>query len=228
MKAEFVLLLGVEDDLFKTCFGDDSAWSCPLRSLPEDCSRSELTALLQHPGLGCVVIQDDDEGPHWDDVVEYYRNGGFVVYFGIYGEFAAPGKLSRAFDLDWSFSAYTRHEYELTPVGKEILGDVVTDQPYSKANLLKVPEADRVLVPKHSYATVQEFMDNECDSDDDEVRGRALYEEHRAHLHEQVPLALHRSSSTGGRIAYLGFVNGDGNIPLFVRALCTGEKISSS
>jgi hypothetical protein len=36
-------------------------------------------------------------------------------------------------------------------------------------------------------------------------------------------LAMH-TSRNGGKIAYLGFVNGDGNIPKFVRALLTGQK----
>jgi hypothetical protein len=35
---------------------------------------------------------------------------------------------------------------------------------------------------------------------------------------------MHVNPSHCGKIAYLGFVNGDGNIPKFVRALLTGEK----
>jgi hypothetical protein len=39
-----------------------------------------------------------------------------------------------------------------------------------------------------------------------------------------VPLALHKDDVNHGRFAYLGFVNGDGNIPHIVRALLSGSK----
>lgn len=227
-KTEFILLLGVDDSLFMACFGDRSTWKCRLESLPEDCSSSQLTSMLQNPGLGCVVVEDVG-GPHWTEVINYYKNGGFVVYFGIIGEYAAPKKLSQEFDLQWSFSAYTRYEYELTSVGKQILGDAITEQPYSKSNLLEVPVEDRILVPKHSYATVEELIEDYYDSDNEEdcvAKGHATYAEIRENLNRQVPLALHRASH-GGQIAYLGFVNGDGNIPKIVQALCTGVKISN-
>lgn len=223
-KTEFVLLLGVDDNLFTGCFGDSSKWKCKLESLPEDCSKSELTSMLNNPGLGCVVVEDN-EGPHWKDVIAYFKRGGFVVYFGIIGEFAAPQMLSQVFGVQWSFSAYTTHVFELTEVGKQLFGDSVTEQQYSKANLLKVPKEDRIMVPKNDYATVAEFIQNECDSDDED--GHEQFAKRREILDAQVPLALH-TASHGGRIAYLGFVNGDGNIPVIVRALCTGIKTSDA
>ena len=36
---------------------------------------------------------------------------------------------------------------------------------------------------------------------------------------------MHEDRSHGGKVAYLGFINSDGNIPKLVRALLTGEKV---
>lgn len=226
--ADFVLLLGVDDALFKTCFGEDSLWSpwCELESLPEDCAASELTTTLERPGLKSVVI-DDTELPYWDVIKKYYESGGLVVFFGIMGEFSVPSFLSQQFGLTWSFSAYTTHKYVLTPVGIEILGDAVTEQQYTKSNLISAPEEDRIMAPKNQWASFQEFVDSECDSDDEEDMNRTRFENIQRDIARQVPFAMHRSPS-GGRIAYLGFVNGDGNIPNFVRALCTGNKVAVS
>lgn len=223
-KAEFILFLGVDVDLFKGYFGYESEWKCRLESLPEDCSIMKLMYMLNKRGLVCVVVQDT-EGPLWEEVMDYYQNGGFVVYFGHMGQCAAPLTLSSYFDVEWSFSAYTRHEYELTDVGKQLLGDSITEQMYSKSNLLRVPKEDRILVPKHDYATVEEFIQKECELDDKDAHEK--YAKRRTDLDMQVPLAMHNASH-GGRIAYLGFVNSGGNIPLFVRALCTGMKTSDA
>ena len=43
----------------------------------------------------------------------------------------------------------------------------------------------------------------------------------------QVPIALHTDRSTGGSIAYVGFVGSDGNTPQFVRAICYGQKVKT-
>jgi hypothetical protein len=90
-------------------------------------------------------------------------------------------------------------------VGRQILGEAITNQAYSKANLLKVPESDRILVPK---------LDDEDDS--------RMHEE----LNNQCPLVLHKADH-GGKIAYLGFVNDADNIPGFVKAICMGVSTSS-
>jgi hypothetical protein len=224
--AEFVLLLGVDTDLFKTCFGQDTRWEpCKLESLDEGCTKEEATAALARHSLLSVVVQDEKTA-HWDAVKSYYENGGLVVWFGIYGEFSAPGFLSREFGARWRFSAYTNHEYVLTEFGKEILGDAITEQQYTKSNLLDVPENERILVPKGiSY---EEYVEDGYDSDDGECDHdamRAKYDIYIQGEHSQVPIGMHQSkNNSGGRIVYLGFVNGDGNVPSFVRALCTGKK----
>ena len=226
----FILLFDIDENLFFDCFGDKSTWKCEFQSLSENCSMSQLKSMLQNPRLLSVIIQDH-EGLYLSEIVNYYKNGGFIVYFGIIGEFAAPKKLSGTFDLEWSFSAYTKFEYELTQVGKQLLGDAITKQKYSKSNLLKVPAADRILVPKHYYASVEELIQDEFyddgDIDDDLTKqGQARYSAIREELNGQVPLALHKANH-GGRIAYLGFVNGDDNIPKLVQALCMGVSTSS-
>jgi len=222
LKSSFVLFLAVDDGLFKTCFGQDDQWPCRLESLDENCSRQDLEAKLSEKPAS-LVIMDTEECPHFDVVKEYYSKGGSVVYFGIYGEFAAPDALSREFGVQWKFSGYTKYNYVLSETGKRLLGDAITEQQYSKSNLLHVPESDRILKPAHD-----DFDDykEDCDSDEDDETIQEKYKQYQESLDSQVPMASHRNES-GGRITYLGFVNGDGNIPKFVRALCCGTKVEA-
>lgn len=219
-----VVLLDVEDELFKECFGHDSQWPCQLLSLTsEENSTDEISKVLK--SSSCVVIQNIG-GPSWNAIIDYYKSGGLVVYFGIVGEFSAPQDLSQAFGLNWHFSAYTRHDYVLTEAGKAILGDAITEQEYSKANLLSVPEEDRLLVPKNYYETLDDYIKEEGDSDNERESMQKKYDELTEQLGNEVPLALHKADH-GGQMAYLGFVNGDGNISKFVRALCTRSKTAA-
>ena len=78
---------------------------------------------IQHLVLCCPTLRH-----HWHLVKSHYDKGSFVVYFGIYGEFNAPAKLSQAFGVQWRFSAYTKHEHQLSSVGIQWLGDEVTAQ----------------------------------------------------------------------------------------------------
>jgi hypothetical protein len=135
--------------------------------------------------------------------------------------------LGRIFDVEWKFSAYTAHEFVLTDVGKSILGYAITDQQYTKANLLSVPLADRILVPKASYPTIEAFKNDNYGTDEEDINSRAVVEYNRYNesLCREVPLTLH-TASHGGRLAYLGFINNDGNIPHFVRSLCMDVQTS--
>eukprot|EP00523_Entomoneis_sp_CCMP467_P015558 CAMPEP_0168773404 /NCGR_PEP_ID=MMETSP0725-20121227/4455_1 /TAXON_ID=265536 /ORGANISM="Amphiprora sp., Strain CCMP467" /LENGTH=220 /DNA_ID=CAMNT_0008822953 /DNA_START=37 /DNA_END=699 /DNA_ORIENTATION=- len=215
-QVDHILFLEVDDNLFKTCFGTDNEWSCRLTSLSESSTSAQVAEALA-----------DVDGTHMSLVRNYYRQGGWVVFFGIYGDFAAPQQLGNLFGVDWRFSAYTKYEYVLTTAGKELLGDAITQQQYTKANLLSVPEEERILVPKPYWESVEKYKEEECDSDDDDEETiRQNYQSHKDGLSRQVPLAVHTAQQGGGRIAYLGFVNGDGNIPQLVRALCTRSKTS--
>lgn len=90
------------------------------------------------------------------------------------------------------------------------------------------------MVPK--TATIEEYvLDNVGYSDEstadeetlDEIReAKAYYPKHIEELHNQCPLAVHEGSHSG-KFIYLGFVNGDGNIPKYVRGSIMGEKISA-
>lgn len=225
--SDFVLLLEVDDGLFKTCFGKDDEWPCRLESVGRNCSREEIERKLARKPAS--VVFEDTDVEHLDLLKRYYEAGGLLVYFGIYGEFRAPSWLSEQFGLQWRFSGYTKYDYVLTDVGKQVLGDSVTDQQYSKSNLLNVPEQDILMMPK--VPNFEEYMFNhiglESYEDEDEAtmaQYRTRHERLIQDLHGQVPMALHRSRGDG-RIAYLGFVNGDGNIPRYVRALCSGTKV---
>ena len=229
-KGGLILLYDINEELFFECFGKKASWPCDFQSVGKDCSKAQLKTILHNPQLTSVIIQEHG-GRHWNKVISYYKNGGFIVYFGIIGEYAAPKKLSEIFDLEWTYSAYTRHEYELTQVGKQILGDAITEQEYSKSNLIKAPVADRILVPKHHYASVKALIQDEFNGEDGDIdelmeKGKARYDTIREELNGQVPLALHKANH-GGRIAYLGFVNGAGNIPKLVQAVCMGVSTSS-
>lgn len=219
-----ILLYGVDADLFKTCFGKDEEWSpCSLMSLSEDCSAADLQSALSQEGLCCVVIMDTEQLPALQDY--YNKDSGFVVFFGIYGEFDVPGQLNPK----WRFSAYTKHDYELTAVGKHFLGDTLTKQQYTKCNLVSAPEEDRIMLPvilpfekylSESEGIPEEHI-NDPEYEEDVEEAKKYYPRHVENLSNQSPLVMHRNEN-GGRIAYLGFVNGDGNVPKIVRALLSG------
>ena len=78
--------------------------------------------MLTTIGPQSVVIQEDVEHPHWKEIKKNYnQQGGIVVYFGIFGEFAAPARISKELKFgkrpsgktmaDWKFSAYAAHDY---------------------------------------------------------------------------------------------------------------------
>jgi hypothetical protein len=201
--------------------------------LDEDCSAKEASAALNDPNILCCVVQNDT---HWNLVKSHYDKGGFVVYFGIVGEFSAPAKLNRTFGVQWRFSAYTAHDHELTSVGIQLLGDEVTEQQYTKSNMFSVPAEDRILIGK-KYGTLEEYLydngfDTSVDFDNLDDEDREEYEsardvgypQHCQEMENHSSLAMHVDPGHGGKIAYLGFVNGGGNIPKFVRALLTGKK----
>jgi hypothetical protein len=232
---KFILLLGAQKDLFMECFGQDTAWPCELKSLGEHCSADEASAALNDTDILCCVVQNDKT--HWNLVKSHYDTGGFVVYFGIYGEFNAPAMLNRTFGVQWSFSAYTKHEHQLTSVGIQWIGDEVIEQQYTKSNMISAPAEDRILIGKR-YGTLEEYLseihgfDTSVafdDLDDDyqeeyETARSVGYPRHCEEMENHSSLAMHVNPSHCGKIAYLGFVNGDGNIPKFVRALLTGGK----
>lgn len=233
-----VALVGVDKELFVACFGKDDAWSpYKIITLDEDSTMGEIQKVLSDPGLKSVVVDLEEDDCYLSLVKEYYRKGGRVVWFGIYGEFAAPGLISKHFGCDWKFSAYTKHPYVLTEAGKDLLGDSVTEQDYSKANLLFVPEEDRVLVPKcesfkeyceeyQGYYGGEDKSNPECDAEELE-ECRDSYRRRQSELGRQVPIALRTDQTTGGSIAYVGFVGSDGNTPKFFRAICCGQKVEA-
>ena len=185
----------------------------------------------------CCVFRDE----HWGSAKRHYEAGGFVAYFGIEGMFNAPAKLSKIFDVRWTYSAYTAHEHRLTPVGIQCLGDGVTGQGCTKANMISAPKEDRIIIGK--AMTLEEYLYDltgldastvdvdQLDDDDREEYAAARDVHHPRHCEEmenRASLAMHEHPGHGGRIAYLGYVNGNGNIPIFVRALLTGEKNRTS
>ncbi len=236
--TKFILLLGIEEDLFTTVFGQRVEWSCEFQILGDDCTVIEATKALNDPNILCCVVQDTDNETHLNLITNHYNNGGFVAYFGIYGVFNAPTTLNQFFGVQWKYSAYTRHEYELTPVGIQLLGNAITEQQYSKSNLLSVPKEDRILVAK-KYRTLEEYLydvegvprdvTNFNDGYQEDYENAFVdYPRHCEEMEKYAPLVMHVDPIHGGRMAYLGFVNGDGNIPKFVRALLTLEQTQIS
>lgn len=214
----FILLIGVDVQLFKQCYGYDEEWPCRIRVMDERCNRSVLAATLKEAGLLAVVFQDDSMD-HWGLLRQYYhRMGGFLVYFGIYGDLEAPKRLSRDLGLEWKFASYDAYEFLLTPAARRALRTKVTTQQYSKANLVRAPPHDRWMIPKPMPLDdfIEEF--DAYDPNPDVIRRR--YMEYARRQGHQSPMLLHKAEE-GGRISYLGFVNGDGFVPSVVRSLLT-------
>ena len=231
-----IVFLGVNVDLFKNCFfpGEEKEWNSYELIIIDDSSFSasaDLTKYLQEPRVQSVVIERlDMDALLLSTVRKFYDSGGSVVFFGIYGVFADPSSLSRLFDLPepWHFSAYTRENYEITYTGMTYLGYEKMEQQYTKCNLLKVPVQDRWMVakalPLHQYIDEHAgSLDGEEPSEEwkeEAEEAKAGYIKYCESQYHQCPLAVHKNKN-GGRIAYLGFVNGDGNIPFYVRRLVT-------
>jgi hypothetical protein len=107
-------------------------------------------------------------------------------------------------------------------------------QQYTKSNLISAPEADRWIVPK--TPTLEEYLSDyvgysdEATADEETLQeikeAKENYPKHIEELHNQCPLAVHEESN-GGKFVYLGFVNGNDNIPKFVRGLLLGEQVSA-
>lgn len=236
--AQHILLLDTDIGLFFSCFGKHEDWPDVVR-LAGDCPDEELHSALDNANLICCVVQDVSSAARLKD---YYDNGGYIVYFGIEGEFAAPAKLGSLFGLQWTFSGYSSYDYILTSAGKEIIGDAVTQQHYTKANLIQVPPQDQVLVAKHC-STLQEYLSqylgwpeesflpdgtpayhNDRDEMEEYESARdRKFPEHQKEMGMYCPLALH-TAPHGGRLCYLGFVNGSGDVPKFVKAVVTQSK----
>jgi len=241
-----IVFLGVDMDLFKTCFfigKEADIWSSyELIVLDDDSDTvsSDLSKLLLSKPCNVlsVVFQHTElKNTSLRHMLrQFYDSGGLMVFFGIDGEFADPGVLSKHFALTeaWKFSAYTAHEYEITSIADSSIGLNVTELEYAKANLLSVPIQDRWLVPKveslHRYIDDHAgCLDGEAPSEEWKREARAAkagYVDYCESLYNQCPLAVHTNNNgNNGRLAYLGFVNGDGPIPCIVRALVTKTKI---
>ena len=243
-----IVFLGVNVNLFKSCFFEpikedpmpSRAWDAfELVVLEEDPTTtvSRLSeALFANPNnnVVSVVFQSTDIAESLLDIlVRFYNSGGLVVFFGIYGEFGDPDVLSSCFSLPepWRFSAYTSEKYELTSQAHRSLGYAVTQQEYTKANLLSVPFRDRWMVELpmslHAYLSSEADYDpSEPEYKEEEPAIKEAYLVYCERCHHHCPLAVHQNKN-GGKLAYLGFVNGNDNIPRIVRALVTQKKIPS-
>lgn len=225
---KFILLLAVDDSLLKTCFGKEDEWEgCAFQSLSDSCSEAELSEALCDPNLQAVVL--DDDVPHWLLLKDFFQTKrGFLVYFGIMGEY----KSSVIQDLcpDWQFSGYTKHEFVVTEVAQHYIGDAITTQQYTKSNLYAAPVGDRLMTPK--VLSFDEFLEDCCNYDPgddgyetDVAKITARYPDHCENEGNQSPCLMRFEN--GGRFLYLGFVNGDENIPKIVRALMTDSKTTT-
>ena len=229
-----IVFLGVDMHLFKACFfrGEEEQWDSYeliIIDYTSATASADLTKYLQESRVRSVVIEDVDmDALLLSTLKKFYDSGGWVVFFGIYGENVY--KLSRKFDLPepWHFSAYTKHEYEITNSAIDCLGYDKMEQQYTKCNLLQVPIQDRWMVPKaqplHQYiddhAGCLDGEEPEEEWKDEAEKAKGGYIKYCESLYNQCPLAVHKDKN-GGRLAYLGFVNGDGNIPFYVRRIVT-------
>jgi len=244
-----IVFVGVEVDLFKMCFVETSLNVSQPRQENEEqweefelividetsaTANADLSKSLQNPAVRSVVFQDIEEldASLLHTLRQFYDSGGLVVYFGIDGVFTDSSALSKQFDLPeaWSYSGYTKYEYETTTIATDSIGFNVMESQYSKSNMLLVPMQDRWMVPKavplHRYLLENAgCLDDDASDDEwtrDAERVKAGYIKYCEELYEYCPLAVHKNKNCG-RLAYLGFVNGDGNVPYIVRALVTNK-----
>jgi hypothetical protein len=227
MDKKFILLYGVDQELFDECFGAAHKWPCRLIRLETKCPARDLTILLQKKNLVSVVFEDA-EAVHFGLLKSYYEGGGLIACFGIDGEPATPTVLSDALGLHWRYYTFARDMFTLTPVGKHYLGTMLDDRLYTRANLLLVPEEDRLMVPKPTDVEDFLFEDAGFRSNTPSL-GKVLEAMNRYEYENRVlgcrsPLAMHLNDG-GGRIVFFGFVNGDGYIPQIVRAICSNMKL---
>ena len=243
---ESIVFLGVEMGLFESCFiagiKDDvvpsKSWKAFEFIVIDDESEnasSELSAALASDSVQSVVFQSTSIKPSLlKSLVNFYNSGGLVVFFGIYGEFSAPNVLSNLFSLEepWNFSAYTSEDYEVTYRGYDYFGFSVKEQSYTKSNLLSVPIQDRLMVakaqPLHHYISEHAGDLNGSPPDEewneDVAHAKATYLDYCARCYLKCPLALHKNAK-GGKLAYIGFVNGEGNVSLLIRSLVTRKTL---
>lgn len=234
MTSKTILFVDADYDLFKACFMEAGEWDgCKFEVAPDPCSDENLKSLLNDNSTYAVVFQDG-RTKHWEALKEYYEKGGVVVFFGIIGEFGAPYHFSSRLGFTWRFSSYTRHEFELTQKALSKLGNSLPKQQYTKSNLISVPDEDRWMTPRiysiEEYISEYVGCSDEENADEDtleEIReAKSNYPEYIEEMKRQCPLAVHEDQN-GGRFVYLGFVNGSGNIPKYVRGAILEEAISA-
>lgn len=239
------MFLGVDVDLFKTCFFPkeeepvkSKQWASHeliILDVNSSTVSADLSDALSEPRALSVVFQDTElDAALLDILKQFYDSGGLVIFFGIYGVSSDPSRLSTTFALHeaWSFSGYTKHEYEMTSTAFDFIGYEVKEQQYTKCNLLRVPIQDRWMVakpqPLHQYVEeIAGCLDGDAPDEEwkrEAEKAKTRYVDYCEGLYEQCPLAVHKNDN-GGRLAYLGFVSGDGNIPKIVRALVTKKEI---
>lgn len=136
--------------------------------------------------------------------LEHYIRGGAVFVLALEGIFAFPKTLSDKFGCDWSFAAYTAHEFVIPETGSLLSGspgEQYTE--YTKGNLLKVPEGEAMLVPKPStFENEFGYPADHPDADPEEVewfKGRKR--------NEDTPVAVHYAPNRTGALVWFGFVN---------------------
>jgi len=246
---ESIVFLGIDVDFFKKCFfreknptqpspyrakHDETNWeNFKLVNLDTRSATvfTDLSEALKNPNVRSVAFEDTDlEGELLSTLKDFYNDGGLVAFFGINGKLDDASRLSSLFGLPepWSFSAYSSHEFELTYTAMDFVGFSVQQQERAKSSLLKVPIQDRWMVPKaqplHIYVEENAgCLDGEAPDEEwnaQAEKAKAGYATYCEDLYKQCPLAVH-SNDRGGRLAYLGFVNGRGKIPYIVRSLMT-------
>jgi hypothetical protein len=152
-----------------------------------------------------------------------------VAYFGIIGEFAVPDRLGQIIGRPWKFYSYTRITIKVTDIGNEVLGgdtEITGQRLYVKCNFVSAPAEDRIMTGEvmsfdeyllRDYGV--ESLENMDEDDKEEVEAaRKSFPRWVEEQSHQAPLVMYRANN-GGKLSYLGFVNGDGMIPMVVRKL---------
>mmetsp|Transcript_13864 Transcript_13864/g.33292 ORF Transcript_13864/g.33292 Transcript_13864/m.33292 type:complete len:210 (+) Transcript_13864:161-790(+) len=198
---QFVLFVGVDIELFKFCFGDDKKWSpFELRDFPLPTTAGsaqslgdDLRAVLDSPGLSSVVIQDADIFMY-DHVGVGQAIKQYYDRGGIVCYFGIMGEHSDLAVLNTLFDLNGQWQYM-----------ACTSHEYEMTNSAQLVIGYEVMRQQYTKSNLLRVP----------IQDRWMVDKY-----EQCPLAV-RKNSNGGRLAYLGFVNGDGNIPRIVKSVLT-------
>lgn len=173
-------------------------------------------------GYSCVVVEDAliSDGEANGKLLRYFTSGGNIVILAVCGIYDVPSTLNDLFSTDWKFASYSADTYEVTAYAKNHFSAAVCELalPYTKANRLKVPDKEAMVLIKASRCGSSQSSTSSEDSEQS-VSSSEESEHSVYHQPKHAPVAVH-VGRCGGRLAYFGCCNADDPFVAMFRDLC--------